>query len=102
MGFAYGILSIDGAILAGLILLSAHQYIRLGRFGRVDMTLTFFEALALFAFWWWFQRRPATAAGGRGGLMLYVAAGGPGCARYRFELVYYPLYRWQFRRFGWC
>src|SRR5262249_43686911 len=29
-----------------------------GRFGRVDMTLTFFEALALFSFFWWIGPKP--------------------------------------------
>jgi 4-amino-4-deoxy-L-arabinose transferase-like glycosyltransferase len=76
MGFAYGELSIDGAILAGLSLLSAHQYIRLGRFGRVDMTLTFFETLSLFAFWWWFEKLPENGhderGSARGNAMLYL------------------------------
>lgn len=75
MAFAYGILSIDGAILAGLTLLSAHQYIRLGRMGRVDMTLTFFETLALFAFWWWFDGLPRAQGERRSrNAMIYVAA----------------------------
>jgi 4-amino-4-deoxy-L-arabinose transferase-like glycosyltransferase len=80
MGFAYGILSIDGAILAGLTLLAAHQYIRLGRMGRVDMTLTFFETLALFAFWWWFDRLPRDEGERPGGAMLYLAAAAMGLA----------------------
>jgi 4-amino-4-deoxy-L-arabinose transferase-like glycosyltransferase len=77
MGFAYGIISIDGAILAGLTLLGAHQYIRLGRFGRVDMTLTFFETLSLFAFWWWFERLPKAGAPEhrrRSNAMLYLVS----------------------------
>ncbi len=74
MGFAYGILSIDGAIIAGVSLLAAHQYIRLGRFGRVDMSLTFFETLALFAFWWWFERLPNDGETRRRDAMLYLAA----------------------------
>jgi 4-amino-4-deoxy-L-arabinose transferase-like glycosyltransferase len=73
MGFAYGLLSIDGAILAGVSLLAAHQYVRLGRFGRVDMSLTFFETLALFAFWWWFERLSEHAQKRRDA-MLYLAA----------------------------
>jgi 4-amino-4-deoxy-L-arabinose transferase-like glycosyltransferase len=77
--FAYGILSSDGAILAGLTLLGAHQYIRLGRMGRVDMTLTFFETLALFAFWWWFDRLPqAGEPERRGTAMLYLSAAAMG------------------------
>lgn len=78
MVFAYGIISIDGAIIAGLTLLATHQYIRLGRMGRVDITLAFFETLALFAFWWWFdglqqpnRERPS---------MLYLAAAAIGLA----------------------
>jgi 4-amino-4-deoxy-L-arabinose transferase-like glycosyltransferase len=78
LGFAYGILSADGAILAGLILLSAHQYIRLGRMGRVDMTLTFFETLSLFAFWWWYTPRRGAAA--RDGPMLYLVGAAIGLA----------------------
>jgi 4-amino-4-deoxy-L-arabinose transferase-like glycosyltransferase len=74
MGFAYGILSIDGAVIAGVSLLAAHQYIRLGRFGRVDMSLTFFETLALFAFWWWFERLPSYGETRRRNAMLYLAA----------------------------
>jgi 4-amino-4-deoxy-L-arabinose transferase-like glycosyltransferase len=81
MTFAYGILSIDGAILAGLTLLAAHQYLRLGRMGRVDMTLTFFETLAVFAFWWWFDRM-ARAEGEKrsGNAKIYVAAAAAGLA----------------------
>jgi len=80
IGFAYGILSTDGAILAGLTLLAAHQYIRLGRMGRVDMTLTFFETLALFAFWWWLDKPSGTGARARGGAMLYLAGAAMGLA----------------------
>jgi 4-amino-4-deoxy-L-arabinose transferase-like glycosyltransferase len=81
MYFAYGILSVDGAILSGLILLSAHQYIRLGRMGRVDMTLTFFETLALFAFWWWFDGLPDAARQQRPrSAMFYLAAVAAGLA----------------------
>jgi 4-amino-4-deoxy-L-arabinose transferase-like glycosyltransferase len=81
MVFAYGVIGGEGAILAGLILLSAHQYIRLGRMGRVDMTLTFFETLALFAFWWWLERWPQSGAGARNrNAMIYVAAVAAGLA----------------------
>jgi 4-amino-4-deoxy-L-arabinose transferase-like glycosyltransferase len=81
MAFAYEILSIDGAILAGLTLLAAHQYIRLGRMGRVDMTLTFFETLALFAFWWWFDRFPQAGERARpANGMLYLCAAAVGLA----------------------
>src|ERR1700723_62196 len=47
MLFAYEILGLGGAVLAGLTLAGAYQYITLGRFGRVDMTLAFYESLAL-------------------------------------------------------
>jgi 4-amino-4-deoxy-L-arabinose transferase-like glycosyltransferase len=51
--FACGFLGPGGAILAGLILTASYQYIENARIGRVDMTLCFFETLALFAFVWW-------------------------------------------------
>ncbi len=57
MAFAMWLLGIDAAILAGLILAASYQYIDQGRFGRVDMTLCFFEAAALFAFVWWMPPR---------------------------------------------
>ena len=53
MAVAGALISGEGAILAGLALAGSYQYISLGRFGRVDMTLCFFEALALFVFIWW-------------------------------------------------
>ena len=58
MLFAYGLLGLEGAVLAGLTLAGAFQYITLGRFGRVDMTLAFYEALSLFAFFWWIGPKP--------------------------------------------
>ncbi len=76
MAFAYGVMSIDGTILAGLTLLAAHQYVRLGRMGRVDMTLTFFQTLELFAFWWWYEGM--RAQGNRRNAMIYVAAAAAG------------------------
>ena len=53
IAFAYTMLGSSGAILAGLILTAAYQYLENARIGRVDMTLCFFETLALFAFIWW-------------------------------------------------
>ncbi len=38
--------------LSGLVLLASYQYVSQARYGRVDMTLTFFETLALFLFVW--------------------------------------------------
>ncbi len=80
MVFAYGVIGGEGAIVAGLILLSAHQYIRLGRMGRVDMALTFFETLALFAFWWWLDGLKSAAQARRPNTMIYVAAAASGLA----------------------
>jgi 4-amino-4-deoxy-L-arabinose transferase-like glycosyltransferase len=56
MLFALEFLGLDVAVLAGLALAGSYQYIGQGRFGRVDMTLCFFETLALFAFLWWMPR----------------------------------------------
>jgi 4-amino-4-deoxy-L-arabinose transferase-like glycosyltransferase len=61
MLLAYEILGLDAAVLAGLALAASYQYISQGRFGRVDMTLCFFESLALFAFLWWIPRDPASS-----------------------------------------
>ncbi|HJU27531.1 MAG TPA: phospholipid carrier-dependent glycosyltransferase [Candidatus Binataceae bacterium] len=58
MAFAYSFIGEWGAALAGMILCGSYQYIQQGRIGRVDMTLCFFETLALFLFMWWFA--PAT------------------------------------------
>lgn len=54
---AAALLGADGAILAGLALAGSYQYISQGRIARVDMTLCFFEALALFVFVWWLPER---------------------------------------------
>src|SRR5277367_3627347 len=56
MILAYQLLGLDASILAGLALAASYQYISQGRFGRVDMTLCFFETLSLFAFLWWLPR----------------------------------------------
>ncbi len=61
MLFAYGILGLDGALVAGLTLAGSYQYVSEGRYGRVDMTLAFFEALALFSLFWWLGPKPAEA-----------------------------------------
>jgi 4-amino-4-deoxy-L-arabinose transferase-like glycosyltransferase len=61
MVFAYEVLGLDAAILAGLALAASYQYISQGRFGRVDMALCFFESLSLFAFLWWLPRDPTTS-----------------------------------------
>ncbi|HKV53573.1 MAG TPA: glycosyltransferase family 39 protein, partial [Candidatus Binataceae bacterium] len=71
MAFAWDFLGGVGAALAGLILCGSYQYIEQGRIGRVDMTLCFFEALALFAFMWWYA--PA-GSGNRRGSLRYLFA----------------------------
>jgi 4-amino-4-deoxy-L-arabinose transferase-like glycosyltransferase len=62
MIFAYRILGVEAAVLTGFALAASYQYISQGRFGRVDMTLTFFETLSLLAFLRWLPR-DATLAG---------------------------------------
>jgi 4-amino-4-deoxy-L-arabinose transferase-like glycosyltransferase len=57
IAFALSFLGVADAILAGLILTASYQYLENARIGRVDMTLCFFETLALFAFMWWFAPR---------------------------------------------
>lgn len=76
MIFAAGILGTEGSIVAGLALAGSYQYINLGRFGRVDMTLTFYETLALLAFLWWRPRRAASTGefGAPSYAMLYLMA----------------------------
>ncbi len=61
MMFAFEFLGPEAAALAGLALAASYQYISQGRFGRVDMTLCFFESLSLFAFLWWMPRDPASS-----------------------------------------
>jgi len=61
MIFAFEILGLDAAVLAGLALAASYQYVSQARFGRVDMTLCFFETLALFAFLWWMPRDATTS-----------------------------------------
>jgi 4-amino-4-deoxy-L-arabinose transferase-like glycosyltransferase len=55
--FTYTTFSRGAAPLAGLVLLASYQYVSQGRFGRVDMTLTFCEALTLTSFLWWRRGR---------------------------------------------
>ncbi|MHB8382783.1 MAG: ArnT family glycosyltransferase [Candidatus Binataceae bacterium] len=65
----------EGAILAGLALAGSYQYINQGRFGRVDMTLCFFEAAALFSFARWLPpERDATIDTPAHRMLLYVLA----------------------------
>ena len=52
IAFAWTPLGEGGAILAGLILAGSFQFMSEGRVGRVDMTLCFFETLALMSCLW--------------------------------------------------
>lgn len=75
MLFAGFLLGRRAAILAGLILCGSYQYISQARIGLVDMTLTFFEALALYAFFGWFVlRRVSLASRSRVTLAHYIFA----------------------------
>jgi len=57
IAFASAFLGSSGGLLPGLVLTASYQYIENARIGRVDMTLCFFETLALFAFAWWSSPR---------------------------------------------
>jgi|SRR5215469_6684709 len=78
MLFAASALGLEAGVLAGLTLAGSYQFIRLARVGSADMTLTFFEALALFSFWWWMRARerhaPIPGDAGRGFLYLFAIA----------------------------
>lgn len=52
IAFAWAPLGEGGAVLAGLILAGSYQYVNEGRDGRVDMTLCFFETLAMMSCLW--------------------------------------------------
>jgi 4-amino-4-deoxy-L-arabinose transferase-like glycosyltransferase len=53
--FTYAIYGPRTAMLAGLLLLASYQFVNQGRFGRVDMALTFCIALSLTGFVWWLR-----------------------------------------------
>lgn len=61
IAFAWAPLGEGGAILAGLILAGSYQYVSEGRVGRVDMTLCFFETLALMSALWMLPASPRAA-----------------------------------------
>lgn len=65
IGFALYRFGPGPAALSGLILAASYQYISQGRIGRVDMTLTFFEALSLFSFLWWLRAEEKTPSSRR-------------------------------------
>jgi len=62
IAFAWAPLGEGGAILAGLILAGSYQYVSEGRVGRVDMTLCFFETLALMSCLWMLPGMPSASA----------------------------------------
>ncbi len=62
MAFVLRWLGLSAAVLCGLVLLASYQYVDQARFGRVDMTLAFCEALALFSFLWWLNARDEEVA----------------------------------------
>ncbi len=66
-------------LLAGLILAGSYQFIGLARAGRVDMTLTFFEALGLLSFLWWMPAR-GVAPSRRAAALPYLSAAALGAA----------------------
>ena len=75
MAAAAALLGAEAAVLAGLALAGSYQYISQARIARVDMTLCFFEALALFVFVWWLPERGTGAQGAlKRRLRLYVLA----------------------------
>jgi 4-amino-4-deoxy-L-arabinose transferase-like glycosyltransferase len=86
MAFALTELGPSSALLCGLILLASYQYVSQARYGRVDMTLTFFESLALFLFLWWAPEGSSPVSGGqpdadkRREWMRWLLAGALGCA----------------------
>ena len=62
IAFAWAPLGEGGALLAGLILAASYQYVSEGRVGRVDMTLCFFETLAMMSCLWMLPGRMLPAA----------------------------------------
>ncbi len=68
IGFAWTSLGAADAVLAGLVLAGSYQYMSQARIGRVDMTLCFFETLALMSCLWMLspstRREPAAQTPG--------------------------------------
>ncbi|HJU11710.1 MAG TPA: phospholipid carrier-dependent glycosyltransferase [Candidatus Binataceae bacterium] len=74
IAFSWQFIGASSGWLAGFILCGSYQYIEQGRIGRVDMTLCFFETLALMAFMWWYADEDST----RRDWLPYVFAGALG------------------------
>lgn len=74
MAFAMGRFGPGAGLLAGLVLAGSYQFIAIARMGRVDMTLTFCEALALLSFLWWMPARGQAPAQGSWPLRYLFAA----------------------------
>lgn len=79
IALAWAPLGESGALLAGLILAASYQYVSEGRVGRVDMTLTFFETLALMSCLWMLPAAPADESA--------APAAGDVALRYLFALA---------------
>ncbi len=62
IAFAWVPLGEGGALLAGMILAASYQYVSEGRVGRVDMTLAFFETLAMMSCLWMLPAASAVPA----------------------------------------
>ena len=54
-GLALTRLGTGGAVISGLVLAASYEYVSLGRAGRVDITLTFYELLSLVSFLAWLE-----------------------------------------------
>jgi 4-amino-4-deoxy-L-arabinose transferase-like glycosyltransferase len=91
IAFALSFLGVADAILAGLILTASYQYLENARIGRVDMTLCFFETLALFAFMWWSAPRArmpsSTTAASPGDPQSTADLRGPDTLRYLLAIA---------------
>lgn len=74
MAFAMSRFGPGAGLLAGLALAGSYQFIGLARVGRVDMTLTCCEALALLSFLWWMPARGREPAPGARPLRYLFAA----------------------------
>jgi 4-amino-4-deoxy-L-arabinose transferase-like glycosyltransferase len=77
VGFAWRSLGPAGAVLSGLILAASYQYMTEARIGRVDMSLCFFETLAVMSCLWILPASPkrgTTAQATRDVALRYIFA----------------------------